>query len=146
MRAIAERVAVNPPAPTLAPALDPVAEPEPVPESCFNRNILLFILKSALKLVLFVLWTVLMLSLMVMVICLSIPFAIASGLFVFSFHILTKLDGIYCILGGVFFPFLMLAGIGLVFVKIWENPRLLTEKCRCLCEWFMEILSRIYSI
>ena len=44
---------------------------------------------------------------------------IVAGLFGFSFEILSELEGIECILGVIFFPFLMIAGIGYAFREIF---------------------------
>ena len=44
---------------------------------------------------------------------------IVAGLFGFSFEILSELEGIACILGVIFFPFLMIVGIGYAFKEIF---------------------------
>ena len=44
---------------------------------------------------------------------------IVAGLFGFSFEILSELEGIECILGVIFFPFLMIAGTGYAFREIF---------------------------
>lgn len=44
---------------------------------------------------------------------------IFAGLFGFSFEMLSELEGCTCLLGVIFFPVLMILGIGMAFKEIF---------------------------
>jgi hypothetical protein len=44
---------------------------------------------------------------------------IVAGLFGFSFELLSDLEGAACVFGVIFFPFLMIGGIGYAFKEIF---------------------------
>lgn len=60
---------------------------------------------------------------------------IVLGLFGFSFELLSKLNGAYFLLGVLFFPFLMIAGIGLALRDIYCTTisELMTEFGNMCC-------------
>lgn len=66
---------------------------------------------------------------------------IFAGLFGFSFEILSELQGCTCLLGVLFFPVLMIAGIGVAFKEIFCDivPNLCEEYWGLFCEGSSDI-------
>jgi hypothetical protein len=66
---------------------------------------------------------------------------IVAGMFGFSFELLSDLDGWACALGVIFFPFLMIGGIGYAFKEIFCDviPELCEEYWTLFCDGMSSI-------
>lgn len=66
---------------------------------------------------------------------------IFAGLFGFSLEMLSELEGWTCILGILFFPILMIAGIGVAYKEIFCDivPNLCEEYWQMFCEGTSDI-------
>ncbi len=69
---------------------------------------------------------------------------IVAGLFGFSFEILSDLEGGACALGVIFFPFLMIAGIGMAFKEIFCD--VIPDLCDDYWSMFRDGMSSICEI
>ena len=61
---------------------------------------------------------------------------IFSGLFVFSCEVLGDCEGIFCLLGILFFPVLMIMGVGRAFGEVFCEPvgEMMDDYCRIVSD------------
>jgi hypothetical protein len=98
------------------------------------------IFKAPLKLFLFVFFLLLMVFIfcfrdLLVIIGMTIV-CIFAGMFGFSFELLSDLEGATCVLGVIFFPVVMIIGIGYAFKEIFCDvvPDLCEEYCTLFCD------------
>jgi hypothetical protein len=122
---------------------DPCCDCQCCNECCGDTLAAIF--KAPLKLFLFLLFALLMIFIFcfrdLLVIVGMTLVCIVAGLFGFSFELLSDLDGWACVLGVIFFPFLMIAGIAYAFKEIFCDvvPDLCSEYWSLFCDGLSSI-------